>query len=191
MVRAPSLAAAVLACACCALAPSDSAASEWEPVSAAASRVRLGHALVEESDSGFAHSQTNDYSADRHLAVYATAEYGPHRSVILYDALLPGYKYRTTSEPDAFIRKLDRIEAADPIFGETLELVSRNRRFAVRRFAFDGIECFAFVRYWGQAQIEFTGEGSRRVQGYVSGRRGAGMTDATVLDVLDGLSTRD
>lgn len=163
------------------------AAGEWESITAADTHVRLEHDLVDSAAASFAHVQTQDYSADRHLAVYATDDYHPHRAVILYDALLPGYKYEVTTEPEAMIRRLKRIETVSPKFGERSDLVSRNRRFTIRRFSFARVGCFAFVRYWGMAQVELTGEGDRRVQGYVCGRPGVGLTTDGVRAILDGL----
>ncbi|MEQ8394781.1 hypothetical protein [Thalassobaculum sp.] len=163
------------------------AAVEWKPVTAADTPVRLEHEIVASDAATFARMRTRNYSADRHLAVYATDDYHPHRAVIVYDALLPGYKYEVTTEPEAMIRQLKRIKAVSPEFGEQSDLVSRNRRFTIRRFSFAHAGCFAFVRYWGMAQHELTGEGNRRVQGYVCGRRGAGLTTDSLRAILDGL----
>lgn len=167
--------------------PATLASGEWKAVTAADTDVRLEHGLVASAAVTFARMQTQDYSANRHLAVYATDDYHPHRAVILYDALLPGYKYEVTTEPEAMIRRMKRIETVSPKFGERSDLVSRNRRFMIRRFSFAQVGCFAFVRYWGMAQIELTGEGDRRVQGYVCGRPGAGLTNDLILELLDGL----
>ncbi len=164
---------------------------DWTKVTWGASKVWLNRNVVQDLKADFSTRRTEDFSADQHIAVYRAPNQSQARVVIFYEALLPGFKYTVETPPERFVKRLKGLSGNNVDWGESGSVVSRNRRFTIRRFSTQRRGCFAFVRFWGQAQIEFTGEGDKRVRGYACGSSGGGMTDDRVREILDNVETSD
>lgn len=160
-------------------------AAQWQKVQRTESKVRLDHPIVADTMVTFTRKQEDGAAAAQHAAMYQSKQTKLARALIVFEETPADRTGSIPADPETVAPIIGQTRATKPTFGDRFEVISRDRRFSIRRFSSAPDLCFAFTRSWSQAQ---GGADNRAAWGFACANPEDDVADATIADVLDGLS---
>ena len=164
---------------------------EWQAITAEQSSIALTAPGLEDQRVRFLRGRTEGWRSTVELAVWSGPDSRHPKAAVTHVKASAGFLFRTRRGPRRHVEGATDFADLDLSFGDLERDINGQGPIEFQRFSGPGLDCLAFVQYWGSSSSDgVVGGTTRMLYGHYCATPGETLSDDTATEVVKGLVIR-